>query len=132
MRFMLDTNICVYLIRGRSTKLLQTLANQAISDISVSAITVAELQFGVSKSRQQAQNQQALNQFILPLTVLDFDYDATILYGQIRAHLEAQGTPIGSLDTLIAAHALSKNLTLITNNTKEFSLFPGLAIDDWS
>src|SRR2546427_810309 len=125
---MLDTNICVYLIRGKPANLLRKLAGQPISDIGISSITVAELQFGVQRSSRPAQNQLALDQFLIPLNILDFDYDAAAAYGRVRAHLEAQGTPIGSLDTLIAAHALSRGLTLVTNNTRAFSRVPGLAV----
>jgi tRNA(fMet)-specific endonuclease VapC len=132
MRFLLDTNICIYIIRGKRPDVLQRLTAYSINDIGISAISVAELQFGVHKSAQPAQNQQALDQFLVPLTTLDFDYTAAVIYGQVRSYLEAQGTPIGSLDTLIAAHALSQNLTLVTNNTKEFSRVPNLMVEDWS
>lgn len=132
MRYMLDTNICVYLIRKKNPALAEKLAGFPVLDIGLSSITVAELQFGVQKSSQPAQNQQALDLFLIPLTILDFDYDAALTYGRIRTYLEAQGTPIGSLDTLIAAHALSQNLTLITNNTREFSRIPDLMVEDWS
>jgi tRNA(fMet)-specific endonuclease VapC len=132
MRYLLDTNICVHLIRKKPGKVLQKLIGLAVSDVGISAITAAELQYGVQKSSQPAANQHALNQFLIPLTVLDFDYNATVVYGQIRAHLEAQGTPIGSLDTLIAAHALSQNLTLVTNNVGEFARVPDLTVEDWS
>jgi tRNA(fMet)-specific endonuclease VapC len=132
MRYMLDTNICIYVIRGKPAGLLQKLTSYPISDIAVSSVTVAELQFGVQRSNYPQQNQLALNQFLVPLNILDFDYDAATAYGEVRAYLEAQGTPIGSLDTLIAAHALSRNLTLVTNNTREFSRVSGLLIEDWS
>jgi tRNA(fMet)-specific endonuclease VapC len=85
----------------------------------------------VHKSRQPAQNQRALDQFLIPLTIVDFDYQATLAYGRIRAALEAQGNPIGPLDTLIAAHALSLNATLITNNTREFARVPDLRMTNW-
>ena len=132
MRYLLDTNICIFLIRNKSPKLVQKLTQQSILDISLSSITVAELQFGVQKSNQPVQNQQALNQFLIPFTILDFDYNAAVVYGRIRAYLEAQGTPIGALDTLIAAQALSENLVVVTNNTREFSRVPGLTVEDWT
>ena len=132
MKYLLDTNICVYLIRQKPPALLQKFRQFAIDDIGISSITVAELQYGVYRSAQQANNQQALEQFLIPLTILDFDYDAAQAYGRLRAHLEAQGTPIGSLDTLIAAHALVQQLTLVTNNIHEFARVPGLTIEDWS
>ena len=89
------------------------------------------LQFGVQKSRYSAQNQAALEQFLLPLNILDFDYAAAIVYGRIRAQLELQGLPIGAMDLLIAAQALSTNLTIITNNTREFVRVPGLQVLNW-
>lgn len=132
MRYMLDTNVCIHLIRNKSPKLLENLLQYSILDIGVSSITVAELQFGVQKSNQSLHNQQALDLFLIPLTILDFDYDAATTYARIRAYLESQGTPIGPLDTLIAAHALSQNLTLVTSNTREFSRVSGLTIEDWT
>ncbi len=132
MRYLLDTNICVYLIRKHPPVLLQRLSKRPIWDLAVSSITVAELQFGVRKSSLPARNQRALDEFLVPLVILDFDYDAAISYGHIRAYLEARGTPIGPLDTLIAAHTLSQELTLVTNNTREFSRVPGLTVEDWT
>ena len=132
MRYMLDTNICVYLIRRRPGMLAQALAQHSTADVTISAITVADLEFGVQKSIHVAQNRQALDLFLAPFTFLEFDQDAATTYGSVRAFLESQGTPIGSLDTLIAAHALSRGLTLVTNNTREFSRVPGLTVEDWT
>lgn len=131
MRYLLDTNICIYLIKKKPPEVLQKFNAYSVGEIGISSITVAELQFGVQKSRYLEQNQRALEQFLIPLTIADFDYQAAIAYGAIRATLEAQGTPIGSLDTLIAAHASSLNVTLVTNNTREFSRVPGLEIVNW-
>jgi tRNA(fMet)-specific endonuclease VapC len=132
MKYLLDTNICIYLIRGTSAVLLQKLTAHPVSDIAISSITVAELQFGVQKSGQPQQNQQALGRFILPFNIVDFDYNAAIAYGHLRAYLNSQGMPIGSLDTLIAAQALSKSLIIVTNNVSEFSRVPGLQVEDWT
>jgi tRNA(fMet)-specific endonuclease VapC len=93
---------------------------------------VAELQYGVHRSSRPVQNNEALEGFLVPLTILDFDYAASAAYGRIRATLEAAGRPIGSLDTLIAAHALSRALVLVMNNVSEFSRVDGLLIEDWS
>ena len=112
--------------------MLAKLTSYAITDVSISAITVAELQYGVQKSTKPTQNQQALNQFLIPLTILPFDDGAAIHYGRIRAYLEAQGLPIGALDTLIAAQAIHHDLTLVTNNVREFSRVHGLNIEDWT
>jgi tRNA(fMet)-specific endonuclease VapC len=131
MRYLLDTNICVYLMRKKPGDLLARFSSLAVGDVGVSSVTVAELQYGVHKSRHPEQNQQALEQFLLPLMVADFDYDAAAAYGEIRATLENRGAAIGALDTLIAAHALSRDLTLVTNNRREFARVPGLRIEDW-
>ncbi len=132
MNYLLDTNICVLLIRQKSPQLLAHLTTYGLADVGISVITVAELQYGVHNSSQIQQNQQALDQFLLPLTILPFDAAATLSYGQIRATLERQGLPIGLLDTLVAAHALSARLTLVTNNVREFSRVNGLQIEDWT
>jgi tRNA(fMet)-specific endonuclease VapC len=132
MNYLLDTNICVLLIRQKSAQVLTKLTSHAITDIGISAITVAELQYGVHQSSRPAQNQQALDHFLLPLTIIPFDENDAIAYGQIRTNLEAQGLPIGALDTLIAAQAVYYNLVLVTNNVREFARVPGLAIEDWT
>jgi len=97
----------------------------------VSSVTVAELYFGVQKRQRPAQNEQALEQFLIPLAVVGFDLAAAIEYGRVRAALEKRGPPIGPLDTLIAAHALSLDLTLVTNNTREFERVPDLSVENW-
>ncbi len=131
MNFLLDTNICIYIIKQKPPEVLQRFNNYNVGDIGISSITVAELEFGVQKSKFPEKNQQALAQFLLPLTIVDFDFAVAIMYGKIRAILEKQGTPIGSLDTLIAAHALSLQVTLITNNVKEFNRVPNLKLENW-
>ena len=131
MNFLLDTNICIYIIKQKPPEVLQRFNTYQVGDIGISSITVAELECGVQKSQFPARNQQALTRFLLPLKVVDFDYSAAIIYGDIRARLEQQGMPIGSLDTLIAAHTLSLSVTLITNNVKEFSRVPNLQLDNW-
>jgi len=131
MKALLDTNICIYLIKHKPQKVLQRFTEYKVGDIGISLITVAELEFGVQKSQYIDRNQQALIQFLLPLTIVDFDAAAANTYGAIRAMLEKQGTPIGSLDTLIAAQALSLNTTLITNNIKKFDRIPELKLENW-
>ena len=131
MRYLLDTNICIYLIKQKPLDVLQKFEAQQVGDIAVSSITVAELHFGVQKSQFLKRNQKALDQFLIPLVIAEFDYRASMIYGKIRADLETQGTPIGALDTLIAAHALSLNSTLVTNNVKEFSRVPNLKVVNW-
>jgi tRNA(fMet)-specific endonuclease VapC len=132
MRYLLDTNTCIAVIRKKSQTVLQRIRQYPVTDIAISTITIAELQYGVQKSGKVPQNQQALNQFLLPFLFLDFDYAATQEYGTIRAYLEAQGTPIGSLDMLLAAQALGHALIFVTNNVKEFQRVPHLQIEDWT
>ena len=132
MRFLLDTNICVYLIAQKPPQVLDRFAALSFGDVGVSSITVAELQYGVRKSQYPERNQQALEQFLVPLVIAEFDYNAAAAYGAIRAALERQGTPIGSLDTLIAAHAMSLDVTLVTNNVREFARVPDLKLVNWA
>lgn len=131
MKCLLDTNICIYLIKKKPLDVLQKFNAYQVGEIGLSAITVSELQFGVQKSRYPTRNQGALEQFLTPLTIVDFDRDAAIAYGQLRAELERRGQPIGSLDMLIAAHALSLDVILVTNNTREFSRVPKLKVTNW-
>lgn len=129
---LLDTNICIYLIRRRSREALRRFEDFEVGEVGVSVITVSELRYGVEKSARVEQNTEALDQFLLPLEVVSFDLDTAVSYGKIRAVLEKQGTPIGPLDTLIAAHAMSLDTTLVTNNTREFERVPGLQVEDWT
>ena len=131
MKLMLDTNTCIALIKRKPDHALQKFSKYKIGDIGISTVTLAELRYGVSKSQHQAKNQAALEEFMLPLEIAAFDERATDVYGVLRASLEKQGTPIGSLDTMIAAHALSLGVTLVTNNTREFNRVPKLAVVDW-
>lgn len=132
MKLLLDTNICIYLIKKSPPSVLRRFDTYAAGTIGLSSITVAELEFGVQKSRYPSQNQEALEQFLLPLVILDFDHEAARAYGKIRALLENRGRVIGALDMLIAAHALSLNLPLATNNVREFSRVPGLKVLNWA
>ena len=131
MKYMLDTNICIYLIKKKPTTVLKRFKKTNISEISISSITLSEFFYGVSKSSKPEQNFMALTQFVAPLEILPFGSEAAQYYGDLRARLEKQGTPIGSLDMLIAAHALSITSTLVTNNEKEFNRVPGLNIENW-
>lgn len=131
MKFMLDTNICIYIIKKRPENVLKKFQSFEVGDICISSITLAELMFGVHKSQHQQKNKIALFEFTTPLDVLSFDDEAANDYGFIRADLEKKGLPIGSLDLMIAAHAKSINATLVTNNKKEFSRVPNLKIEDW-
>jgi len=132
MKLLLDTNICIYLIKKKPPSVIREFNAYPVGTIGISSITVAELEFGVQKSRYPSENQEALEQFLLPLVVLDFDRQAARAYGKLRALLESRGRVIGALDMLIAAHALSQNLPLATNNVKEFSRVPGLKVLNWA
>ncbi len=128
---MLDTNICIALIRGRAPRVFDRLRQYPVDAVAISSITLAELQYGVAKSARPAQNSVLLAGFCAPLAILPFDNQAAETYGAVRAALERAGTPIGPLDTLIAAHALTLDLTLVTNNVREFRRVDGLRIENW-
>jgi tRNA(fMet)-specific endonuclease VapC len=131
MRYLLDTNICIQIIRRKPSELLARLTALPMGDVGLSTITAAELHVGVQKSRDPARNAEALTMFLLPLEIADFNYAAAEAYGRIHATLEAAGTPIGPLDTLIAGHAASLDVILVTDNVAEFSRVPGLRIENW-
>lgn len=131
MRYMLDTDICIYLIKKQPEHVLNKLYSHLDEGIGISAITLAELMLGVEASAYQEKNAVALNQFLAIVKILAFDDEAAAEYGKIRAILESKGTPIGPMDTLIAAQARAKNLTLVTNNIREFERVEGLVIDNW-
>ncbi|MEI6516397.1 MAG: type II toxin-antitoxin system VapC family toxin [bacterium] len=131
MKYLLDTNICIYLIKQRPAPVLDHLQRCKPGDIGLSAITVSELEYGVCKSARPQENRLALAEFLAPLEVLMFDDHAAAKYGKIRAELERQGRPIGAMDLLIAAHALSRHLALVTNNEREFLRIPDLKVVNW-
>lgn len=128
---MLDINICIAIIKHKPTDIMQKFSAYQVGDICISSVTLAELRYGVAISQFQEKNQAALDEFILPLEVTDFNEAAAFVYDTLRASLEKNGTSIGALDTLIGAHALSLNLTLVKNNTKEFNQITGLKVIDW-
>lgn len=132
MKFLLDTNICIFLIKKKPLRVFDRFKDLQLGSVGISSITLAELQYGIKKSMQAAKNQVALNSFLLPLEIFDFDSHAAEEYGRIRVELETKGTPIGPLDTLIAAHAKALGSTLVTNNVREFERVNGLDIEDWT
>ena len=131
MRYLLDTNTCIYIIKRCPEAVMQRFKKLRVGDVGVSAITVCELHFGVSHSSQPERNLRALTEFLGPLEILDFPAAASAVYGQIRAHLQRAGQPIGNYDLLLAAHALHANLTLVTNSVREFSRVPDLRTENW-
>lgn len=131
MKLLLDTDVCIYLIKARSETILARLADYEVGDIGLSSITVAELCFGVANSEHADRNRDALQQFLLPFTISPFDHKAVITYGRVRAELQRAGQPIGPLDTLIGAHALALGVALATGNVREFSRIEGLQVQSW-
>jgi len=132
MKYLLDTNICIYLINKKPSQVFEKLRAHPVGDIGISAITFAELAYGVANSHDPERNQMALNEFVGPLEIHNFQGDVAPLYGQMRAYLKRKGHPIGPLDMLIAAHAIHLGSTLVTNNTKEFSRIPHLQLENWA
>jgi tRNA(fMet)-specific endonuclease VapC len=128
---MLDTDICIYLIKRKPIHVLDRLKTFRPGEVAVYSVTVAELQYGAYQSSRPEQNQAALAAFLLPLEVVPFDESAAAHYGEIRTHLERKGNIIGAMDLLIAAHARSLSLTLATNNIQEFQKVPGLRAENW-
>lgn len=128
---MLDTNICIYIIKNKPQSVLDELKKCNVGDIILSSITVSELIYGAYKSQFVEKNLKAIEHFLIPFDVAEYDYKAALEYGKLRASLEKKGQPIGSLDMLIAAHALSLDITLVTNNTKEFERVEGLEVENW-
>lgn len=131
IRYLLDTNICIYLIKQHPKHVIEHLRTLLVGDVAISAITLAELEYGAAKSSRPEQNREALIAFTAPLEVLPFDDDASLHYGEIRADLERAGMVIGAMDMLIAAHARSRSLKLVTNNSREFQRIHGLDIENW-
>ena len=129
--YLLDTNICIYIIKKKPTIVFEKFQSIIPGNIGISSITLAELQYGVSKSAFPDKNQNALQQFLIPLEIIDFDHSAAIYYGKLRSQLEKNGAPIGPLDMLIGAHAQSLKAVLITNNLKEFTRIEGLKVENW-
>ena len=132
MTYMLDTNICVYAIKNNPEQVLEKLKQNLSNRICISAITLAELQHGVEKSMNPEKNSMALLQFLSILDILPFDDLAAVEYGKICAYLQKRGTPIGTMDMLIAAHAKTENLIIVTNNVREFERVPNLKIENWA
>ena len=129
---MLDTNICIYVIKHKPEKVFQKLQEVDPEEVCVSSVTYAELVHGVEKSAAVEKNRLALSILFANIEILDFDVDATNCYGKIRAGLEKKGTPIGPLDMMIAGHAMSKGYIVVTNNVKEFSRVRNLKIENWA
>ena len=131
MKFLLGTDTCIYAIK-QDASVLRRLLSESRADIAVSVITEGELRTGAAKSSNADKTRRRVENFLRPLSILEFTYEDAASYAQIRARLERAGTPIGPLDTLIAAQAVLRKLTLVTNNQREFSRIPGLRVENWS
>jgi tRNA(fMet)-specific endonuclease VapC len=132
MKYLIDTNICIYIMNKRPAKVIQKLKHFEVGEIGLSAITVSELQYGVAKSTRRDLNRQRLNDFMAPFEILTYDELSAEVYGDIRIQLEKSGQTIGPLDMLIAAHAFSRNLILVTNNETEFKRIESLKVENWA
>jgi tRNA(fMet)-specific endonuclease VapC len=132
VKYLLDTNTCIYIINRKPPSAVNHIRSTNPDDIAISTITIAELQYGVNRSQHADRNRIALLEFLVPFNLIDFDQSAAAAYGSIRLSLEKKGTPIGPMDLLIAAQALSENLILITNNEKEFRRIEGLKTENWT
>lgn len=132
MKYLLDTNICIYLIKQKSENLINKIKEFDIEELCISTITIAELEYGIQKSSYPERNRLALIEFLVPFKILDFNQEATLDYGEIRADLEKEGRIIGPMDLLIAAHARSNDLIVVTNNEKEFNRVKGLEVENWT
>ncbi|WP_017324112.1 type II toxin-antitoxin system VapC family toxin [Synechococcus sp. PCC 7336] len=132
MKILLDTDICIYAINRKNPKPLQRLRSYAISEVGISAITYAELRFGIENSSRVTANLDRLERFLLPLEIVPFDAEAGRCYGRVRTQLKRKGLPIGGNDLLIAGHALSLGATLATNNVREFARVEGLRVEQWT
>ena len=131
MIYMLDTNICIYTIKKSTPRVFEKLRKLTPDSVGISAITEAELRFGMSNSSKPEHNHRILDEFLGPFEIIPFDSAAAAHYGEIRTHLRRNGTPIGNMDLLIAAHARSLSVVLVTNNLKEFERVPDLKLDNW-
>ena len=130
--FLLDTNICIYLMKNSYPHLTQKLFSLDPANFFLSSVTVFELEYGASKSRWGTKSRTNMAMFLAPFTILPFDTEDAFRAGQLRAYLEQNGTPIGPYDVQIASQALQRSLTVVTHNTEEFLRIPGLLVEDWT
>lgn len=130
--YMLDTDISSYIMKRSNRVVLKKLQRTDVDDVCISAITKSELLYGIEISPRRTKDQSALEEFLMYVEVLDYPDEAALHYAQIRARLKTSGKMIGTNDLFIAAHARSQGLTLVTNNTREFSRVSGLKIENWA
>ena len=132
MHYMLDTNICIYIMKRQPPEVESRLRDVAVGDVSLSGIVLAELWYGIHRSQKPERNEAALRDFLRFVNILDWPLEAAGVYGAIRAALTYKGSPIGGNDLLIAAHAIYESATLVTNNGREFERVPGLNLENWA
>jgi len=130
--YLLDTNICIYFMKHSDPALVEKLLSLNPAELAISSITVFELEYGAAKSNWGAHTRQKLAMFLSPFTILPFDDEDAAAAGKIRAYLEQKGTPIGPYDIQIAAQGISKGMTVVTHNTREFMRIPNLKTEDWT
>ena len=131
MRYLLDTNICIYLIKKRPLEVIERFRQHPPRDVAISTITLFELQYGIEKSKYRQRSENALTKFLLPLNLIKFDHSSAVEAAAIRAKLEKKGMVIDPYDMLIAGLAKSLDMILVTNNTKEFESIVGLNLENW-
>ena len=131
IRYMLDTNICIRVIKDRHETLCNRLSNVSVGEVGISSIVAAELWYGVASSQKKKQNEAALRDFLEYVEVMAWPSEAGPVYGRIRAELKKRGSPIGAMDLLIAAHAVCLDVVLVTDNVREFKRIPDLKIENW-
>ncbi|MDZ7697865.1 MAG: type II toxin-antitoxin system VapC family toxin [Deltaproteobacteria bacterium] len=130
-RYLLDTNICIYLIKKRPPEAFQHFSQHSPAEVAISIITVFELEYGIRKSRHQQRSRDAMAKFLSPLNVVNLDRSSVLEAAAIRAQLEKKGMPIGPYDLLIAGLAISREMTLVTHNTSAFERVGGLILENW-
>ena len=131
-RFLLDTNICIYIIKRRIPSVLAKLKAIGLEKVAVSTVTIGEMEFGLHKSNTPLTSREAMIQFLLGPEIIEYDVNDAVEYGRIRAFLESKGTPIGPYDMQLAAQAIARNMIFVTNNEREFLRVPGLKVQNWA
>lgn len=131
MKYLLDTNICIYLIKKKPPEVFARFRTLRVGDVGISAITYSELAYGVANSGHPERNRLALDELVAPLEIVPYSPEVAPVYGEIRAHLRRAGSPIGPLDLLIAAHARYLGVTLVTNDERKLARVPGIATENW-
>jgi len=129
--YLLDTNICIYFMKNSYPTLTERILLHDPSEFAISAITIFELEYGAEKSKWGEKTRNNLRMFLAPFTILPFDSSDAVIAGRIRGQLEGKGTSIGPYDIQIAAQGLARNITVVTNNSKEFERVPGLRVEGW-